>query len=85
VHRHRRAGGRIDDDAEFLLRGSTVAFRAAASSDGFPFSNAEAAVERNRERLLRVRGRLFNKSGWSCGCPPDANPIDAARCALFCN
>ena len=78
-------GAAINDDAEFLLAAHAVAFRASSSSDGFPFSTAEAAAARNRERLLKVRSQLFgSKYGWSCSCPTDADPISAAKCALLC-
>ena len=38
-----------------------------------------------RARLLRVRKRLFGRSGWGCACPPDLNPFAAAKCALSCD
>ena len=59
-----------------------ASFRAASNSPGlFPFSNSDTALRRNRERLLRVRRRLFKRAGWSCGCPPELNPLAAAKCA----
>ena len=76
----------IVDRVEFLLSdGGGVAFRAAASTGGFPFSTAGQAVERNRARLLRARASLFGKSGWGCGCPDVPNPLGAAKCALTCS
>lgn len=78
--------GFIVDEAEFVLAtDGTAAFRAASSSAGlFPFSSSEKARDRNRDRLLRVRRRLFDKNGWTCGCPSNANPFAGVRCALFC-
>ena len=84
-----RAGllGLVSDETEFVIDpiSRTTAFRAASSSPGvYPFSSSNTARKRNRERLLRVRKRLFERFGWSCGCPPDENPFAAAKCALTC-
>jgi len=76
------------DDAEFVLTSSTstAAFRAAASMGAvWPFSDNEHVQARNKKRLLKVRATLFSKYGWSCACPPDANPFAAAKCALTCD
>ena len=59
-------------------------FRAAASTDGFPFSSSRRGAIRNRERLLRVRKDLFGRPGWRCDCPESLNPISSVSCALFC-
>ena len=77
--------GFIRDDAEFVLSGGSCAFRAASSTGGFPFSSSGMAKERNRKRLLRVRATLFDKAGWACGCPADANPFAALKCSLTCS
>ena len=78
--------GLVSDEVDFLLsEGGVAAFRAASSSGGvYPFSDSGTALRRNRERLLRVRRFLFEKRGWQCACPPDADPFTAARCALRC-
>ena len=81
------------DSVEFILSDEGPAgpvygkamFRAAAETDGFPFSNSRMGVVRNRERLLLVRKQLFGRPGWRCGCPEELSPIEGARCALFCN
>ena len=85
----------LRDDVEFLISPpsadgtasayGTASFRAATSGDGFPFSTAEKGRERNRERLLQVRKRIFEKSGWVCACPEDLNQLAAAKCALSCS
>ncbi|KAL1510597.1 hypothetical protein AB1Y20_006898 [Prymnesium parvum] len=85
----------LTDEVEFVLspppsKGArsqfgTASFRAAASGTGFPFSTSERGVERNRERLLKVRKRLFEKNGWVCGCEEDLNPLEAFLCSLTCS
>ena len=79
--------GIVYDDVELVLSASshTCAFRAAASTVVFPFSSSGQARERNRARLLRVRKRLFEKSGWSCACPPELNPFAGFKCSLTCD
>ena len=80
--------GFVSDDVEFILDASskTAAFRAASSSPGlWPFSDTETARRRNRERLLHIRKYLFERKGWSCGCPADLDPFSAAKCALSCS
>jgi hypothetical protein len=80
--------GSVTDRAEFVLSGSThiAAFRAASSAGGtWPLSNDQTVLKRNRDRMLRIRGRLFAKYGWQCACPPDLDPFAAAKCALSCD
>ena len=83
--------GFVTDDIEVVLSASskTAAFRAASSDPGvFPFSSSDTARKRNRDRLLRVRRRLFEAKGgggsWRCACPPTENPFSAAKCDLLC-
>ena len=87
ISRCPRVGRFVRDDVELVLRGATrvAAFRASATSPGlFPFSNSDTARRRNRERLLRVRKLLFERSGWRCACPPGLNALAAAQCTLTC-
>ena len=80
--------GAATDKAEFVLSASTstVAFRAASSAGGtWPLSSDASVLQRNRDRMLRIRGRLFAKYGWQCACPPDLDPFAAAKCALSCD
>jgi len=84
------------DDFEFLLddSGATdvpgaqtfghATFRAAASSDGFPFSTSRSGAIRNRDRLLRVRKELFGRSAWRCDCPEELGAFGDLKCAVFC-
>ena len=71
----------VTDEIEFVIAGSFASFRASASGAPWPFSTPETATQRNRARLLRVRGQLFASHGWSCACPPDAG----LSCTLFCD
>ena len=71
----------MTDEIEFVIVGSLASFRASASGAPLPFSTPETATQRNRARLLRVRGQLFASHGWSCACPPDAG----LSCTLFCD
>lgn len=78
--------GAVYDEAEFVLSGSSAAFRAASSWGGvWPFASRDGPIQRNRQRLLKVRKRLFEANGWRCACPPDLNPFAAAKCALSCD
>ena len=78
----------VTDEAEFVLSSSssTAAFRVASSAGGvWPFSSDAGVLKRNRERMLKVRARLFKKNSWHCACPPDLNPFAGHECALTCD
>jgi hypothetical protein len=78
--------GLARDSCEFVLSDGVAAFRAASSSGGvYPFSSSSTALKRNRERMLRVRARLFGRSGWMCACPPTLDPFASAKCSLLCS
>ena len=71
---------------EFSLADGVASFRAAEASfraDGEQFDGRDRAVARNRKRLVRVRKGL-SYAGWACACAADADLLDQARCALFC-
>ena len=71
---------------EFSLADGVASFRAAEASfraDGEQFDGRDRAVARNRKRLVRVRKDL-SYAGWACACAADADLLDQARCALFC-
>ena len=73
----------VRDTVEFILTSSTrtASFRAASTAGGvFPFSSNDATLSRNRNRLLRVRARLFGgRFGWECASPPELNPFAAFK------
>ena len=70
----------MTDEAEFVLSSSssTAAARRLVRWRRLAFSSDAGVLKRNRERMLKVRARLFKKNSWHCACPPTSTPLPAS-------